>query len=129
MLALFALVPIGFGAHGLVTGAAGMDVADPAAAALLDNKLRFLYAIWFSVGVLLLAMLPRIEQHTFATRFIGLAVFLGGVGRLVSVLVVGAALPRLWASMVVELAVVPLLVWWQARVARDHAATDASRGG
>jgi hypothetical protein len=122
-IALLALVPLGFGIRGLMVGASVLDTAAPAVAAVaLDNQVRFLSALWFSMGVLLLVALPRIERHALAIRFVGGAVFLGGVGRLISVLVVGSPLARLWASMLVELVLVPLLVVWQARVARAHAA-------
>jgi hypothetical protein len=123
-IALLALVPLGFGIRGVIVGASVLDAAAPAAAVVaLDNQLRFLSAIWFAVGVVLLVILPRIEQHAFVIRFVGGAVFLGGVGRLISVLVVGSPVARLWGSMLVELLLVPLLVLWQARVARAHASS------
>jgi hypothetical protein len=60
-------------------------------------------------------MIPKIEQHTDLFRIICASVFMGGVGRAVSIVQVGK--PNLLALIFtgIELCF-PLLILWQAKI-------------
>lgn len=89
----------------------------------LDNQMRYLAGIYAGAvtGALWWAI-PAVEERGIAVRLAAGAVFLGGVGRCVSMLSVG---PPSDATMLyglaLEMGVTPLLVLWQRRVARTAA--------
>jgi len=110
----------------VVTGALTMmGLADPIYAAaglpahaLLDSNLRFLGGLWLVLGLSLFWLIPRIEHETVLFRVLWLMIFAGGVGRLLSMAVVG---PPPWPFIgftLLEIAGAPLFIAWQARLAR-----------
>lgn len=109
----------------VVTGALTMmGLADPIYAAaglpahaLLDSNLRFLGGLWLVLGLSLFWLIPRIEHETVLFRVLWLMIFAGGVGRLLSMAVVG---PPPWPFIgftLLEIAGAPLFIAWQARLA------------
>jgi Domain of unknown function (DUF4345) len=86
--------------------------------ALLDTNLRFFGGIWVGLGVAMFSLLPTIERQTALYRAIWGMVFLGGVGRLVSIALIGTPPPLFLVFLALELSGPPLFVLWQARVAR-----------
>lgn len=62
-------------------------------APVLDSNLRFLGGVWLGVGLALLWTVPAIQQQGTLFRALWAAVFLGGVGRLLSWLIIGADAP------------------------------------
>ena len=56
---------------------------------VLDSNLRFFSGLWLGVGVTLYAILPRIEAHGVTYRALWGMIFLGGIGRLLSLLSAG----------------------------------------
>ncbi len=113
----------------LVTGVITMlGLGDPLYAAaklpalpLLDSNLRFFGGVWFGLGVAILWLVPRIEQQTVLFRFIWGAIFIGGIGRLLSILLAGWPPAPFVGFTALELFGAPLFVWWQHRVALAHA--------
>ena len=93
-----------------------IDPADPSWSSV-DYLFRAISGIWFALGLMFAYLVPSIEKHTAWFRFACLAVFLMGLGRLLSVLSLGAESNPLFA-MGLELILPPLLVLWQSRVAR-----------
>ncbi len=86
----------------------------------LDNQLRYLAGVYAGAvtGALWWAI-PRIEERGGAVTLAAGAVFLGGIGRCVSLASVGPpGDPSMMAGLVLELGVAPLLVLWQRRLAR-----------
>jgi hypothetical protein len=126
-MGLLATVPIGSGVIGVINGISALHASHPDYAGL-DSQFRLTSAVWLAVGFLVCYMIPRIETHTVLCRFLVAAVFLGGVGRVVSALAVGWPVMPLIAgtptraafavAVVLEMGVVPLLAVWQAHVAR-----------
>ncbi len=117
-----AIIPLGVGPIGMFLGLKGFhmvfgleppDLFEPN----LDSDFRFLAAAFFGLGLLLVWVLLAIEERTTVFRLIVLAVFLGGVARLCSVVQVGSPNGLTWMLIVLELCC-PLLVLWQARLAR-----------
>lgn len=117
--AILGLVP-------LITGIVTMlGVKDPIYAAaeippfpLLDSNLRFFGGVWLGLGIAILWLIPTIEKQAVLFRVIWGAIFLGGVGRALSVVLVGAPPLPFIGFTVLELVGAPLFVWWQYRVAQ-----------
>ncbi|MEL6787452.1 MAG: DUF4345 domain-containing protein, partial [Cyanobacteria bacterium J06607_15] len=59
--------------------------------------------------------IPNIEKHTAILRIICGAIFMGGIGRLLSMVQVGAPSPLAIGFTVLEL-LLPLLCVWQAKL-------------
>jgi hypothetical protein len=82
------------GAIPIVTGIIGMfGLSDPIYAsakipanALLDSNLRFFSGVWLGLGIGLYWLIPNIEKQTLLFRVLWGMIFLGGVGRLMSML-------------------------------------------
>ncbi len=114
---VLALIPI-------LTGAITMmGVHDPLYAALdlpgnplLDSNLRFLGGVWLGLGLAAFWMVPRLHAQTVLFRVVWGAIFIGGLGRLLSMLVVGWPPAPLIAFTVLEIVGAPLFVGWHARV-------------
>lgn len=119
---ILALVPI-------VTGVLGMmGLDDPLYAAgklprdaMLDSNLRFYGGVWFGLGLSALWLIPRIEQETALFRTLWLMIFIGGLGRLVSLALVGLPFPPFIGFTLLEVVGAPCFVWWQHRVASEAA--------
>ena len=113
----------------LATGAIGMlGLGDPVYAAahlppypLLDSNMRFFSGVWLGLGVAILWLVPRIERETAMFRFIWGAIFIGGIGRLLSILLAGMPPAPFVGFTALELFGAPLFVYWQHRVAQAHA--------
>lgn len=86
---------------------------------ILDTEMRFLGAIWTGVGAMLYAIVPTIEKQTLFFRLIVTAIILGGIGRLLSVALVGTPPALFIALIVLELVGMPLLMLWQSHLARN----------
>lgn len=90
------------------------------APANLDNQLRYLAGVYLgAVTFGLWWAILRIEERGIVVTLVGVAVFVGGIGRVISLIRVGMPQdPAMIVGMVLELGVVPFLVLWQRRVAR-----------
>ena len=86
--------------------------------AMLDSNLRFFGGIWLGLGLSLCLLIPNIEKQTLLFRVLWGMIFLGGIGRLASMLFL--ALPPLpfIGFTVLEIVGAPFFIWWQARLAK-----------
>jgi Domain of unknown function (DUF4345) len=110
----------------IVTGLIGMlGLSDPIYASaglpanvLLDSNLRFFGGVWLGLGIAMFWLIPKIEKQTILSRAIWGMIFLGGVGRLISMLL--RALPPIpfIGFTILEIAGAPIFVLWQARLAK-----------
>ncbi len=87
--------------------------------ALLDSNLRFLSGLWLGLGLTVFWLIPNIEKHTVLYRALWLMIFLGGVGRLLSMFFVGMPPIPFIAFTALEIVGAPLFGLWQSRVAAD----------
>ena len=101
-----------FGVQSPMYGVA--DLHDP----VLDSNLRFFGGMALVLGLTLLWILPAIERRTTLYRLVWACAFLGGIGRVVSWVSIGAPPPRIAAMTVLEVVGAPVFVWWQARIAK-----------
>jgi Domain of unknown function (DUF4345) len=89
----------------VVTGIIGMPgVRDPFYASailqpspVLDSNLRFFSGVWLGLGMVM--------------------VFIGGIGRLISMLALGVPPAPLIGLTALELLGAPAMIWWQTQVA------------
>ncbi|RUT35823.1 DUF4345 domain-containing protein [Paenibacillus zeisoli] len=86
--------------------------------ASLDSNLRFYAGVWLGLGAAAFWLLPRIERETVLFRFLWLMIFIGGIGRLISLALAGMPLPPYIGFTILEVIGAPLFIWWQSRVAQ-----------
>ncbi|MCA1400740.1 DUF4345 domain-containing protein [Bradyrhizobium sp. BRP56] len=117
--ALLALVPI---LTGIITM---LGVSDPLYASagvpalpVLDSNLRFFGGVWLGLGLALLWLVPRIESESVLFRVVWGGIFLGGIGRLLSMLMVGLPPLPFVGFTALEVIGAPLFVYWQHVVAK-----------
>ena len=118
--ALACLVPLSMGGLSVLKSA---DVLRGVAQPLpidLDSHFRYLSGLLLGIGLVFLASIPRIETKTIVFRTLGAVIFVGGLGRLLSLVEAGVPGPGHRFGLAMELIVVPLIVLWQGRVARRY---------
>ena len=81
----------------------------------VDYLFRALSGTWLALGLMLAYLVPSIERQTVWFRFVCAGIFLMGLGRLLSVLSLGANSKPL-VAMALELILPPLLVLWQGKL-------------
>jgi hypothetical protein len=121
LTAILSLIP-------MVTGMLAMTgVDDPVYASLgmprspvLDSNLRFFAGVWLSLGIALLWLIPSIERQTTLFRAVWGAVFLGGIGRLLSVTFIGLPPFPFIGFTALEIIGAPLFIYWQGLISRSH---------
>lgn len=117
--AVLAIIPVVTGLIGLsglrdpLYGASGIDQS-----VLLDSNLRFFSGVWLGLGLALFWLIPRIEKQIVLFRFIWGAIFLGSIGRCLSMLFLALPPTPFIAFTLLEVIGAPLFVLWLARVAR-----------
>lgn len=109
----------------LLTGVlAMMGINDPIYSAtklpispVLDSNLRFFGGVWVALGVTILWMVPTIEKQAILFRVVWGCIFLGGIGRLLSLVLIGVPPLPFIGFTLLEIVGAPLFVYWQYRVA------------
>ena len=124
---LLGVIPVGTGVLTM------MGLADPIYAAaglpvhaLLDSNLRFLGGLWLVVGLAMFWVIPRIERETALFRALWLMIFVGGVGRLLSMALVGAPPWPFIGFTLLEIVGAPFFIVWQARLVHGAAPSGQS---
>jgi hypothetical protein len=117
-VAVASLVPLTIGTLGMIEGPTilrGLAIPPPID---VDSHFRYLSGLLAGIGIGFVSCIPAIERRGARFRLLGLIVVLGGLGRLLSL--VGAGTPGAGHQfgLAMELAVVPLMMLWQARVSR-----------
>lgn len=82
--------------------------------------MRFLGGMGLALGLALLSILPSIEKQSTAYRIIWLCALAGGIGRVISLSVVGWPPLPIVIFTAIEVPGVPLLIYWQYQVAKSH---------
>jgi hypothetical protein len=116
VIAIACLVPLTAGSKGVFRGAAYIDKAFVTPD--LDSHFRYLSGIFLMMGLAFVSTIPRIEKKGRLFRLLGAMVVLGGLARALSWAEVGAPGGGNRFGLAMELGVVPVLMLWQARVAR-----------
>lgn len=118
---LVGIIPIATGLLGM------MGVDDPVYVAagvppnvLLDTNLRFFAGAWVGLGLALYWLIPTIERQTVLFRVLWGMVFIGGVGRLLSLIMLGWPPVAFVAFTAIEIVGAPFFIWWQGRLSKDE---------
>lgn len=114
-VALGGLVPVSAGLAGALLGPGmlGPEVVSPAA----DSHYRYLSGLLLGLGLGFWSTLPDPRRHTGRFRLLTAIVVLGGLARLLGLVLHGAPGGPMLAALGMELGVTPLLCLWQARLA------------
>jgi hypothetical protein len=113
----------------LVSGLVGMTgLSDPIYSAtnihspILDSNLRFFNGLWIGVGIGFVRTIPSIEKRGELFALLWGMIFIGGIGRLLSMFLVGAPPIPFIGFTALEVVGAPLFVIWQRRVSREYEA-------
>lgn len=117
VVALACLVPLTAGGMGVLLGPEWLRGVD-APAADIDSHFRYLSGIFLGVGIAFTSCVPAIEEKGPRFRLLGALVIGGGLARLLSLVSVGVPSTGHLLGLGMELLVVPLLLAWQAGLAR-----------
>lgn len=120
VLGLFSLVPLVFAVLGMANGAAGLDPGGQVAAPV-DNQFRYLSGMYVVVTLLLWSIIPEIEKHFRTAAILCAALFIGGIGRLISQMAVGPGADFQVSGAFIELGSPLVLVWLWFVVKRSKA--------
>ncbi|MCF0054529.1 DUF4345 domain-containing protein [Dyadobacter sp. CY356] len=87
---------------------------------ILDSNLRFLNAMSIAVALSFYYITPVIEKETTGCRIICSTIFLGGLGRLISIFDLGLPPVPFIVFLVVELTSPIIIVFWQKKLASEY---------
>jgi hypothetical protein len=119
VMGLLGIIPVATGLLGM------MGVHDPVYVAagvppivLLDTNLRFFSGVWVGLGLALWWLIPTIERQTVLFRLLWGMIFIGGIGRLLSMIMLEWSPVPFVGFTAIEIVGAPLFIWWQSHVAR-----------
>lgn len=117
VVGLGCVVPLAAGAVGVMHGPEMLRGVGEDVPADLDSHFRYLSGLLLAAGIGFASCIPGIERKTGRFRLLAFLVFVGGLGRLHSLISVGMPGGGHLFGVAMELGAVPLLVLWQTRVA------------
>lgn len=103
LLGLVAAVCLAGGLNLLIKGAESFLPASSPTQPVLDNIFRFLSAIYFSLGFLVITVIVSFEMFHNLSYMIGIVVIFSGLGRLYSKIKIGSAGKYFDNIMIVEI--------------------------
>jgi Domain of unknown function (DUF4345) len=84
---------------------------------LLDSNLRFFSGIWLGLGLTLFSIIKTIETQTQIFRIIWMCIFIGGIGRLLSMIFMGMPPLPFVGFTILEIIGAPIFIFWQNKIA------------
>jgi hypothetical protein len=106
-------VPIAAGGAGVFLGP---EFLNTAANINPDSHFRYLSGLLLGIGLCFWSTIPQIQTEGTKFRLLAFIVFVGGCGRLFSIVAAGAPSSAMLAALAMELGVTPLLCFWQWHV-------------
>lgn len=88
--------------------------------ALLDSDLRFLGGVWLGLGITVLINIRQIEKHFELYRILWGMIFLGGIGRLLSMIIIGLPPIPFIGFTVLEIVGAPIFVYWHKKISNTN---------
>jgi len=117
VLMVLSLIPLFFAVTGLWGGAAANNGGEAVSAAL-DNQYRYLSAYYLSLFFGIWYVLGDIDTRGTVLRLFVLAIFIGGIARLISYLQIGEPPAQAMVGMALELGS-PILILWHRLLERS----------
>lgn len=114
-VAVLALIPILAGLGGVLLGPSMVETG--AFGVSSQSHYRYLSGLLFGIGLCFWSVIPDIEHKTGRARLLTLIVFIGGLGRLLGLMITGIPSLTMIGGLIMELIVTPALCAWQWRVA------------
>ena len=114
-LGIFSVIPVIFAALGYISGAGALSPGGVTVA--LDNQYRYFSGMYLVVSFLIWSIIPGIETKGRTLMLICAGIFLGGLGRVVSMLTLGLPARDQVVAVCIELVVPGLFVLWQRAIA------------
>ena len=118
VVAAACLVPLLAGGYGMIGGISLDGGAIGRADTALDSHFRYLSGLLFAIGLAFAASIHRIETHGRHILLLTSLVVIGGIGRLLGLVIMGVPSRAMVAALAMELIVTPLLALWQFRIAK-----------
>ena len=118
--AVLAVIPVMTGLIGL-SGLRDPLYSTAVQNVFLDSNLRFYSGVWLGLGLALFWLIPQIEKQTVLFRFSWGAIFLGGIGRCLSMVLLAIPPTPFIAFTILEVIGAPIFVLWQRQVAHTAA--------
>jgi hypothetical protein len=115
---LAAILPVAAGLYGVLFGQA---LTDETVSVSGDSHFRYLSGLLLALGICFWSTIPGIEEKTGRFRLLTVLVVLGGLGRLLGLMLTGIPSLFMLGGLVMELIVTPVLCLWQTRVANRYA--------
>lgn len=119
-LALVLVLPFTAAIAGVARGPAFLG-NPPVVPIDLDSHFRYVSGIFLAMLLGYVSVIPAIERKTQRLRLLGALTVAGGLARLLSLASVGVPSLGHKIGLVIELGIAPMLILWQARVARRFA--------
>lgn len=86
---------------------------------LLDSELRFFGGLWLGLGITVLYIVRSLDKHVFLYRVVWSMIFIGGIGRLISMFLVGIPPVPFIAFTALEIVGAPVFLYWHAQVIKQ----------
>ena len=112
---VFGCVPVFAGLAGVILGPV---MTQDGGSLSLDSHVRYLSGLLLGIGLVFWWQIPRIERATTLFRVLTLIVFLGGLARLLGVILQGVPPGPMLFGLAMELSVTPALCLWQSLLAK-----------
>ena len=117
-VAIVATIPVATGLYGVLFGQA---LTGDAVSISAESHFRFMSGLLLGIGLCFWSTLPGIEEKTNRFRLLTLLVVIGGLSRLVGLVLTGLPSFFMVGGLTVELIVAPVLCLWQTRIANRYA--------
>ena len=85
--------------------------------ALLDSELRFFGGLWLGLGLTVLSTVKNLEKYFELYRVLWAMIFIGGIGRLLSILFIGLPPVPFIAFTILEIVGAPIFIYWHSQIA------------
>lgn len=122
-IAIGGLVPVGAGLAGVVFGP-DMIPDTPHLSNDLDSHWRYLSGLLMAIGLGFWSTIPATAQNGARFRMLAGLVVIGGIARVVSLLVAGTPAAPMMFALAMELVVTPALALWQYNIADPQPIAD-----
>ena len=117
VMAVTLLLPLSATILGVTRGPAWLGHV-PVVPTDLDSHFRYVSGLFLAMLLLFASCIPGVEHKTARIRLLGAMVITGGLARLLSLVLVGTPSTGHLVGLGIELVETPLLLFWQARIAR-----------